>query len=103
MPTRMVTAASLLVACCLSKWLFPLGDPIGRAGGRRHLGHEHVSREACLSARDTKIAGPLVSHGEKPADPARNGVLGQRRGGGAGRGFWAGRAGVGALAARGGA
>src|SRR3984893_1195228 len=85
MPTRMVTAAFLLVACCLSKCFPPPGDPIGRPGGGSHLGHEHVSRKAGFSARDTKVAGPLVSHGEKPADPACDGVLGQRRGGPAGK------------------
>src|ERR1035438_7257629 len=71
MPTRMVTAASLLVACCLSL-IFSLSSTLSE------LRHEHVGGQARLGARDAEVAGPLVGHGEQPADPARDGVLGQR-------------------------
>src|SRR5260370_28483094 len=75
----MVTAAfsSSLAACRVA---FPSWRPY-RTAGTGPLRQEHVRGQAGLGARDAEIAGPLVGHGEEPADPAGDRVLGQRRAG----------------------
>src|SRR3954447_26271319 len=42
---------------------------------------EHVVGDDGLGVGDAQVLGPLVGHGQQPADPAGDGVLGHRRGG----------------------
>src|SRR3712207_8278344 len=44
----------------------------------RSLG-QHVLGDDGLRVRDAEVLGALVGHGQQPADPARDGVLGHRR------------------------
>src|SRR4051812_50008127 len=41
---------------------------------------EHVVGDHGLRVGDAEVLGPLVGHGQQPADPPGDGVLGHRRG-----------------------
>src|SRR4051794_41896100 len=82
MPTRTVTTCSSTLTWAATATRSAVENPIGRRGP---LLSQHVLGDDGLGVRDAEVLGPLVGHGQQPADPAGDGVLGHRRGGGAGR------------------
>src|SRR6516225_2484942 len=73
MPTRIVTALPLIPAADLA------AHRAYRTAIAAWSGQQHVRRKLCLGARDAQVAGALVGHGEQPADPPGDRVLGQLR------------------------
>src|ERR671915_2102081 len=62
-------------------------DPAGDGAPIGPSGCEHLGGQGRLGPRDALVAGPLVRHGQQPADAAGDGVLGERRGWGVGKLF----------------
>src|SRR6516225_9813237 len=71
-PTRIVTAFFPSY-----QWLTLAARRAYRTAMAALSGQQDVRGKLRLGARDAQVAGALVGHGEQPADPAGDGVLGQ--------------------------
>jgi MFS family permease len=74
-------AVLAVVAMALARAAAP-GSPDPRLTRQGKPGprlRQHVGGQAGLGRRHAEVGGPAVGHGEQAADPARDGVFGQRR------------------------